>query len=104
MHNNQKIAGNFKIIDTATIVIKGTEIKIDSILKIRKASTFSTVLSPISIGSGGLLTMAGVGILTSGGYLASIGIIPIVYGSVFIIVPLVGKKHKRDKWNYKIEN
>ena len=104
LHNNQKIAGNFKIIDTATIVIKGTEIKIDSILKIRKASTFSTVLSPISIASGGLLTMAGVSVLTSGGYLASIGLIPIAYGSVFIIVPLIGKQHKRDKWNYKIEN
>ena len=104
LHNNQKIAGNFKIIDTATIVIKGTEIKIDSILKIRKASTFSTVLSPISIASGGLLTMAGVSVLTSGGYLASVGIIPMVYGSVFIIVPLIGKQHKRDKWNYKIEN
>ena len=103
LHNNQKIAGNFKIIDTATIVIKGTEIKIDSILKIRKASTFSTVLSPISIASGGLLTIAGVTILTSGGYLASIGLIPIAYGSVFIIVPLIGKQHKRDKWNYKIE-
>ena len=103
LHNNQKISGNFKIVDTATIVIKGTEIKIDSILKIRKASTFSEIVSPVLITTGSLLTVAGVAVITSGGYLASIGIIPIAYGSVFIIVPIIGKKHKRDKWNYKIE-
>lgn len=104
MLNGQKIAGNFKIVDAETIVIKGTNIKIDSILKIRKASTFSEIVSPISITSGSTLTLLGVYVLTSGGYLASVGIIPIVYGSVFIIVPVIGKKHKSDRWNYKIEN
>ena len=104
MLNGQKIAGNFKIVDAETIVIKGTEIKIDSILKIRKASTFSEIVSPISITSGSTLTLLGVSVLTSGSYLASVGIIPIVYGSVFVIVPVIGKKHKSDRWNYKIEN
>ena len=104
LNNGKKIAGHFTILNQDTIIIKEVEINIDSILKIRRASNFSTILTPIAVANGSVLTIVGVLLLNSGSYLASVGIIPIIYGSVFIILPLLGKKHSSENWTYKIEN
>lgn len=104
LNNGKKIAGHFKILNQDTIIIKEVEINLDSIIKIRRASNFSTILTPISVANGSVLAIVGTILLNSGSYLASVGTVPLIYGSVFIIVPLIGKKHSSKNWNYKIEN
>ena len=105
MRNGDRIAGQFVILDSTTIVIKGSQVSLDSIVKIRKASTFTAIAKPLAMTTGGILATSGIAMLSfAESPYSVIGIIPLFYGAAFIIVPLTVRKHSSEKWDYKIEN
>jgi len=104
--NGKSIAGQFTIMDSTTIKIKDQIINLDQIVKIRKASGFSTFLETVSM-------TVGIGILLPSLYnipfakksddLAYAAIIGLPTGSLLFILPLTSQnKYKKEKWDYKI--
>lgn len=105
IESGEKIVGQFVIVDSNTIAIKGRHFSLNDIVKMRKASTFTAFTTPISITLGGVLATSGIALLSfAGSPVAALGAIPLFYGALFIVVPLTAKKHHHKKWNYKIEN
>ncbi|MCL6461317.1 MAG: hypothetical protein I4O51_05540 [Flavobacterium micromati] len=102
LNSGQSIAGQFSIVDNQTISIKGLEIKLDSIVKIKKASRFSAIANPILLGTGSLIFISGAGLLIQGGFGATLAIIPLLYGSALLISPVSKKKYRTEKWTYRI--
>lgn len=106
--NGKSKAGKFRILDENTIIIKNDTLALDSLVKIRRASTFSAIASPIAIFIGGSAIIVGVGsgvfgAVTDGyGLLATIVLLP--PGLPLFIVPLTANKHNKNKWEYEILN
>jgi hypothetical protein len=104
--NGKNIAGQFTILDAETIKIKDHLIHLYQIVKIRKASGFSTFIETV-------LMTVGVSILLPSlynipfaktsddlGFAAYIGL---PTGSLLFVLPLTSKnKHKKENWKYKI--
>lgn len=97
-------AGKFTIIDDKTIMIKNKSFSLDSIIKIRKASTFSAISSPISIIIGASFVTAGLVGAYIGGYGILITILLLPTGTPLFIVPFTANEHVSKKWEYKIKN
>jgi hypothetical protein len=102
--NGKSKAGKFRILDENTIIIKNDTLALDSLVKIRRASTFSAIASPIAIYFGGSAIIGAVAGAAAGGYglLATIVLLP--PGLPLFIIPLTANKHNRNKWKYEILN
>lgn len=101
--DGKSIAGKFSIVNSSEIQIKGQVIAIDSIVSIKKASTFSAIARPISITFGAVFILAAVGGVASGGYAVLLGVF-ILPGLPLFIVPFTTNKHPVEKWTYEITN
>ncbi len=99
--DGKKYIGQYTIADENTIVIDGTSIPLDSIVKIKKRSEIGSILRPILITFGTLcLTGAVVGALAGGyGYIATVGLLP--PGAISLLLAL-NNDHKSENWSYKI--
>lgn len=100
----KSIAGKFTITNDSAINIKGRIISMDSIVSIRKASTFSAIASPISIVIGGALIVGGMAGLAAGGYGVLLTAAFLPPGLPLFIVPFTANKHPVTKWKYEIVN
>jgi hypothetical protein len=101
--SNNKLIGNYTIVDNKTILIKNQIVSLDSIQSIRKYSRFSSVASPVFIGTGSLFVSLGVAGLIAGSY----GVIfsPLIpLGLPMVLFPVFANKHKSKYWEYKIVN
>lgn len=107
------VAGKFSIINDAEINIKGRIISMDSIVSIRKASTFSTILRTTSISIGTVFVVGGFaaavakppsnsGYASGGANIVGAGVL--IIGLPLLLVPLTVKKHPVKKWTYEIVN
>jgi hypothetical protein len=102
--DGQAIAGKFTIVNDSTISIKNKSIPLDSIVTIRKASTFSSILRPVSISIGAVFLVSSIGLIAGGGYGVLAAVILVPTGLPLFIVPLSVKKHPNKKWKYEIVN
>ena len=100
----KSIAGKFTIVNDSEINIKGRIISMDSIVSIRKASTFSAIASPISIVVGSALLVGAMGGLAAGGYGLFMTVAFLPPGLPLFIVPFTAMKHPVKKWKYEIVN
>lgn len=98
------IAGKFTVINDAEISIKNQVVSMDSIVSIRKASTFSAIARPISIGVGAVLIAGGFAGLAAGGYAVFIAVVFLPVGLPLFIVPFTTNNHLIKKWKYEIVN
>lgn len=104
MLDGKKIIGNFTIVSNSEIKIKNKTILLDSIVKIRKASMFSAIASPIALTAGTILLGSGVVGAVAGGYGLLVTIVAVPAGLPLFILPLTPRKHSKDKWSYEIVN
>ena len=103
-------AGKFTVLNDSTICIKDRNFSIETITKIKKASTFSGILRTISISVGTIFVAGGVGLATSnsssagnyGGLAQVLGVALFITGLPLVIVPLTENKHQVKKWKYEI--
>ena len=111
--DGKSISGKFTIVNDSAITIKGKTITMDSIVSIRKASTFSTILRTTSISIGTTLVVGGFAVAASkptknegyvGGFGRAAAGATAILGFPFIFVPLTVKKHPNKKWTYEIVN
>jgi hypothetical protein len=102
--NGKAKAGKFKILDDKTIIIKNDTLALESIVKIRKASTFSAIAGPVSIGIGTIFLGGAIWGLAAGGYGIIFTILFTPPGLPLFIVPLTARMHARNKWEYEIVN
>ena len=102
--NGNYVAGKFSIVNDSTINIKNKIIPLDSIVKVRKASTFSAIASPIAVSIGAIFLTFGIGGAVAGGYglLATVILVP--PGLPLFIVPFTANRHKKEKYKYEIVN
>jgi len=104
------IAGKFKIMNDSEIIIKNQVVSMDSIVFIRKASAFSTIIRPVSIGFGVIFIGSGIALTSvdapsdSYGIANAIGIGFITIGLPLFIAPIPLQKHPNKKWKYEILN
>ncbi len=96
--------GNLKIIDKNTINIDGTNISIQSIIKIRHASMFHAIADPIAIVFGGILLSLGVYSMGSVGFLSGIDSFFFIPGIPTFVVPFIKNNHPVEKFEYQIQN
>ena len=108
--DGHSIAGKFTIINDSVISIKNKNFKMDEIITIRKASTFSSILRPVSITIGGVFIIGGIALATAktsgiyGGAAILAGVSLAIIGLPIFIVPLTVNKHSNKKWKYEIVN
>lgn len=111
--DKKAIAGKFTVLNDSTISIKNKIIPIDSIISIRKASTFSTILRTTSISIGTVAVVGGFALAVAdppkgsgyaSGAASSAGIGLVIVSLPFLITPLTVKKHPVKKWKYEIVN
>jgi hypothetical protein len=100
--NGKAKAGNFRILNDSIIVVKNDTIALVSIIKIRKASAFSAITGPISIGLGSILLSGAFILFKEGGLAASFGMVLFLPGTPMFIVPFISNMHRREKWEYVI--
>ncbi len=102
--NGKNIAGKFTIIDSTTFKIKDQIINLDQIVKIRKASGFSTFMETASVTVGSVIVVAMTGSIilnkAGNGFGIAAGL---PTGLPALILPLTTHNtHKAKKWTYKI--
>lgn len=111
--DGKSIAGKFSIINDSAINIKGRTIAMDSIVSIRKASTFSTILRTTSISIGTGLVVGGFAVAVSqptknegygGGFGRAAAGVTAIIGLPLVLIPLSVEKHPLKKWTYQIVN
>ena len=102
--NGKNIAGQFTILDAATIKIKDQVINLAQIVKIRKASGFSTFMETVSMTVGAAIVAAMTYSIVSDTAGNGFGIIAgLPTGLPALILPLTTHNtHKSKKWDYKI--
>jgi hypothetical protein len=100
--NGKSKAGKFKILDDKTISIKNDTLALSSIIKIRKASAFSAIASPVSIYFGAIFITGSLFLLTESGLGPILAAFTGPPGLVMFILPLTANMHKREKWQYAI--
>ena len=95
------ITGTFTILDENTISINETPILIDSIVKIKNKSIFSSVRNTFLITGGSFLVLLGTVGAISGGF----GVVLVVLvppGIQMMLLPLITNNHIVEKWHYSI--
>ena len=102
--NGKNISGQFTILDSTNIIIKNKVINLEQIVKIRKASGFSTFMETISITAGaaiiGAITYSIISDKVGSGYGVVAGL---PTGLPALILPLTShNNHISKKWEYKI--
>jgi hypothetical protein len=102
--NGKAKAGKFRILDDKTIIIKNDTLALASIVRIRKASTFSAIASPVSIYFGSLAIAGGLAGAYAGGLSLLFTVVLLPPGLVMFTVPLTANMHEREKWEYMIVN
>ena len=104
--NGKNIAGQFTILDSATIKIKDHVIHLDQIVKIRKASGFSTIMETVSMTVGVsilLPSLFNIPFAKTSDDLGFAAYIGLPTGSLLFFLPLTSQnKYKKEKWDYKI--
>ena len=96
------VVGKFTIVDENTILLKGTEIELDAIVKLKRRSLMSAIGSPLVVISGAAFVLVGVAGAFSGGY----GVLLLVFippGIPMILAPLISNNHVPEKWEYSID-
>lgn len=96
------IAGKFSVVNESEILIKDKLISMDSIISIKKASTFTAIARPISIVFGTIFIFGGVAAIAAGGIVAVVGVVLITFGLPLFIVPFTTNTHPIKKWKYEI--
>ncbi len=100
--DGKAVAGKFAIINDSVISIKNQIIPIDSNVSRRKASTFSAISSPVSIGISAVFLIGSVAAISSGGYAVVLAVVLLPTGLPLFIIPLTANKHPIKKWKYEI--
>lgn len=103
-NNGESYSGRLQIIDTATVMIGESTIKLENILSIRKNSVGNTIArSGLFFGGGVLLAVAPFAVLAGEITLAAItgsaGLTAVAGG---ITLPGISQQHKHEKWTYRI--
>jgi hypothetical protein len=112
--NNRVLKGKFEAVNDSLLAINQDTIVLSDIAKIRTKSPGGKITGAILSGGGGLITVSGLLLIVT--TFAEGGLAPIV--GVFIGIPLtvvgilittsgvlfltIGKKYKREKWDYRI--
>ena len=99
---DKSFVGKFTIQDNCTIIIDSTAISLDSIIKIKKRTIFSSVVRPIVISTSVMLLSAAVAGALAGGYGLILTVAALPPGLPMLIVPLSTNDHNRKKWIYNI--
>jgi len=95
--------GRFKIIDDATIEIDGTNIPLDSIMKIKRRSLTSAIVETTFYVYGGIIVTACL-IATAINPIALIAIpVSFPFFGVGLLIPGLENGHKLKRWSYSIE-
>lgn len=102
--DGKKIAGNFTIVNDSVITIKGKIVPLDSITKITKASTLSTIVIPVTVIVGASFLTLGIAGAAYGGYGYGLTMLFVPPGLPLAIVPLATNKHRKEKYKYEIVN
>ena len=104
--SGDKIIGKFRILNEETIVIKGQEIRLDSIESIKRKSALAGIIGTYLMVAGIVATPFGFAAALSEGLGAAIGGVTLV-GSVFalgsgILINDFPVNNKNSKWNYNV--
>ena len=102
--DGKSIAGKFSLVSDSEINIKGKIIQIDSIVSIKKASTFSAIARPISISIGAFTIGGSIALIAEGGLAVLGAVFALPIGLPLFIVPFTTNKHSIKKWKYEIVN
>jgi hypothetical protein len=102
--NKESYSGRVQIIDTATVMIGKSIVKLEDIQSIRKNSVGNTIArSGLFFGGGVLLAVAPfaviAGEITFAAITGSAGLTVVAGG---ITLPSITQKHKNKKWTYRI--
>lgn len=98
------IAGKFQIVNDSIIIIDEKQIQLNEIAKIRKQSTFSAIIRPISITLGTVFIVASVFAIDSGGYGPLLAVLLVPPGIPLIIAPFIKNNHPNRKWTCEIRS
>jgi hypothetical protein len=99
-----KLVGKFKIIDAKTINIDRSNIELERIVEIRRASMFHAILDPAAKV---VTSVFALGILVSVSglpYTANLSATLFLQGTLISIIPLIKSNHPVEKWEYHISN
>ena len=96
--------GKYSIVDDKTILIKDLKVPLDSIVKLKKRTVFSSIVRPISLTLGAALATAAYAGIAAGGYGFLITAVALPPSLPLVIVPLTTNNHKQEKWNYTISS
>jgi hypothetical protein len=97
------LVGKFTIVNDSTISIRGNEVNLNSIERIKRRSVVSAIGSPIitAYGFGGI--GLGVYAIAQGGIISVIdGTFLIPAGVGMVLLSTISQNHKPSKWNYSI--
>lgn len=102
--NGKNISGQFTILDSTNIIIKNKVINLEQIVKIRKASGFSTFMETVSITIGAAIVDAITYSIISDKVGSAYGVVAgLPTGLPALILPLTShNNHISKKWEYKI--
>lgn len=94
--------GRFTIVNDNTIMIDNSNIPLDQIVRIKRKSLTSSILSPIIPVIGVVFILGGTGVAATEGSGAIVGVGLISSGFTMTLASLISNKHKKEKWVYKI--
>lgn len=100
--NGNHFYGRFLIVDDHTIRIDNSIIPLDSIVKIKRKSLTSSILSPIVPVIGVIFILGGTAVAATEGSGAIAGTGLVFSGFTMTLASLISNKHKKEKWDYKI--
>jgi hypothetical protein len=98
--NNNRLVGNFTVVDSNTIKIANKWILISEIKKIKAKSEFSSIITPTATALGGTFLLGAViGAFDDG--LATVILGP--PGLILFLIPMSENNHPISRWEYKIQ-
>lgn len=94
--------GRFTIVNDSTITINNATIPLNLIVKIKRKSMTSLIVSPIVPVIGVICILGGTAVAATGGYGAIAGVGLLSSGFTMTLASLISNKHERERWEYKI--
>lgn len=100
--DGKKYYGRFTIIDSASILIEGNAVALDSITRIRRRSLFGTIVNPIVVVFGTVLIIAAAafGPGPYGGFYVVAFLPP---GITMVSIAAISSSYKSKNWEYSIK-
>ena len=102
-NDGKKHIGKFTIVNDSTILINNKIILLDSIVKVRQKSLFSSITNPVFITVGSLALIFGTAGAVAGGYGYFATVVLVPPGIPLLLVPSIVNQHPKNKWKYTIE-